>query len=177
MINSFSDIFVLNFKNALVHFIAALFFVLSLQNFNFFFELDVRFSFILIFLFFWAIYKPTLFHPTYIFFLGFLYDCVLGLALGFHSFIFLIFYFIISKQRLFIIGQSYFVVLCLFSMACSAAYLVEWIFYSLIHFSAQAYMPVFFNCVYTIALFPVVNSFHVLLRKMYFTLSGIKKID
>lgn len=167
MNNNFSSQVFASFKNFFVHFVCLIFIFLSLQNYNFFFEIEVRPYFILIIVFFWAIYRPSLFHPIYIIAIGVLYDMVLNLYIGLHSFLFLAVFFIVQSQRLFIIGQNYFVVIFLFSLVLFSSLFFEWAVYSIFNFSLFPYMPLLINFIFTLMLFPIVNAVLVFLRKAY----------
>jgi rod shape-determining protein MreD len=174
MLNSFSDYLILNFKNIILHIFSLFFIILNLQNYNFFFEEEIRPFFIIMVLFFWAIYKPTLFNPFYIFFIGIMYDVFFNLVLGLHSFIFLFVYFVVSRQRIFLIGQNYFVVLSLFVVVISLVYAFQWLFFSIFSGSVHNYDSIFYNLIATILIFPIFNFINIFLRNS-FTLSSEDK--
>lgn len=149
-----------------IHFIALFFILLNLVEYRFLMRGDVTPFFILMIIFFWSIYRPSLFHPVYIFSIGLAYDVFFNLYLGLHSFIFLFVYLTVSRQRIFLLGQNYLIVYLLFIMVAFFTFLIEFCFYALMTGALYDYMSLLHDFVFTILLFPLFGFFHIFLRNI-----------
>lgn len=164
--SKYSDNFVIDFiKLSVVHIVALFFILLNLMEYDFLFNTQITPFFILMVIFFWGIYHPTLFHPAYIFLIGVVYDTFFNLYLGLHAFIFLFLYLIVSRQRLFLLGQNYFIIYLLFILTAFGVYMLELAFHYMMTGAPQDYKASLYNLSFTILLFPIFNFFHVFLRK------------
>jgi len=173
VLNNLSDQIVLNLKNMIIHIFSFLFVVLNLHSYNFF-GLEIWPYFIVMILFLWGVYNPSLFNPIYIFCIGLVYDILFDLTLGFHSFIFLVIYFVVSRQRIFLMGQNYLVVFSLFVLIAFLTYFSEWIFFSLLENNFQNYILLFYNFLATVFLFPVFNLLNIFFRNLIVLQYGVK---
>lgn len=157
-----------------LHIVALAFIIFNLFEYNFLFERSVTPFFILMIVFFWSIYQPSLFHPVYIFFIGFVYDVFFNFYIGLHSLLFVFLYFTLSRQRVFLLGQNYFVIYLLFILIVAATHAFEIIFYYIILGSVQDYLLILYNFSATILLFPLFNFLHVFLRTSLVEYEGKK---
>jgi len=71
---------------------------------------EIRPGFTLMAIFYWAIYRPTLFPPLIIFIIALAMDITNGSALGMHCLVLLPLYLFIRRQRRFLYEQPFFVV-------------------------------------------------------------------
>jgi len=165
MLRRANNFFIDLIKLSVIHVIALFFILLNLMEYDFLFQTQITPFFILMVIFFWGIYQPTLFHPAYIFLIGVIYDVFFNLHLGLHAFIFLFLYLIISSQRLFLLGQNYLIIYLLFILTALGVYMLELAVYYITTGAAQDYKTSLYNLSFTILLFPIFNFFHVFLRK------------
>lgn len=126
---------------------------------------EIRPFFILMALYYWSIYRPSLLHPFVVFLYGFIFDIVLGFPLGLHSILFLVIQWVIKSQRLFFMGQTYLVVWIGFTVTTFSALLIEWIFFSVLSAGFVPYSAMINNLVITVFLFPLVSYFFILMHR------------
>jgi rod shape-determining protein MreD len=112
--------------------------------------------FILIPIYYWNIYRPSMIPTLYVFILGLLVDFVLGFPVGLHAALFVILQLILKSQRLFLMGQPYLMLWLGFALVSTSLYALEWLFFSLRYLSFMPISGVFASNVITILLFPVI---------------------
>lgn len=108
----------------------------------------------LIAIYYWAIHRPDLMPFTVVFGIGLLQDILAGAPLGVHSFIFLLFFWMVFSQRRFLMGKPFFVLWCGFVGAALLTAGLEWLAFSLVHARPMPAAPVLFRALTTTALFP-----------------------
>lgn len=118
---------------------------------------QVRPYFIIMAIYYWAIYRPSLMHPLQVFAFGVIYDIVLFLPIGGHAILFLLVQWIIRNQRLFLLGQTYLVVWIGFVLTCAAIFLSEWLFYSGVEQTWLSVTPIISSALVTILVFPLIS--------------------
>lgn len=116
---------------SLVYGLVLLLFFLSLISFSIPMTEMIRPYFILMAIYYWAVYRPTLLNAVIIFFLGIFYDLILGFPLALHAALFLIVHWIIRNQRTYFLGQSYVIVWIGFIITCFSVLVLEYIFFSI----------------------------------------------
>lgn len=119
-------------RYGIIHGFTLILFFLSFALINAQVEINARPYFMLMILYYWAIYRPSLMSAWFIFVIGFLYDLVLGFPAGLHSILFLAYYWIIKLQRVFFLGQGYSMTWIGFCLSCFAVLTLEHIFFSAI---------------------------------------------
>jgi rod shape-determining protein MreD len=82
--------------------------------------------FILIFIYYFAIYRPTLIPPLFCFILGVIVDTLSGVPIGLNAFIFVGVQWIVSDQRRFLTGQPYITIWAVFVLVCIACGAWQW---------------------------------------------------
>jgi len=105
----------------------ALFLVLELVSLSFINEHMTQLPFLLIALFYWAVYRPTLLPLWLVFCMGFLVDIASTVPLGIHAILFTGIFWFIAKQRLSLIVQSYGVIWFLFGTILTGFYGIRWL--------------------------------------------------
>lgn len=118
---------------------------------------QVRPYFIIMAIYYWAVYRPTLMHPLEVFAFGVVYDLVLGFPIGGHAILFLLVQWVIRNQRLFLLGQTYLVVWIGFILTCVSVYLSEWLFYSAFEQTWLSATPMMMSVLVTILVFPLAS--------------------
>lgn len=82
--------------------------------------------FVLIGVYYWAIYRPTLISPVFLFFIGIMLDIILGLPLGFFTVSCLVLQRVTHDQRTYLTGQPFLVVWLVFTLAIALTCLLHW---------------------------------------------------
>jgi rod shape-determining protein MreD len=118
---------------------------------------SVRPYFIIMGIYFWAIYRPTLIPPLLIFIMGLLYDLMMGFPLALHAALFVISYWVIKNQRLFFLGQSYFILWIGFCITCFSVLSVEYLFFSIFYHGFFNFMPLIGSFLLSAFLFPLLS--------------------
>ena len=103
-----------------------LFLSLSLVNIPLPYFSAVRPDFVLMAVFYWSIYRPTLVPPVLCFTLGVLVDFLVGVPVGLHAFLFVSVHWLIRDQRRFLMGQPYIATWAVFSVVSLAAAFWYW---------------------------------------------------
>jgi len=93
---------------------------------------------ILMFIYYWSIYRPTLVPPSLCFAVGLLVDSLSTLPLGLNAIIFIAVRWIMSDQRRFLMGQPYTTVWAVFAFVVLAVCLSQW---ALLGFVQGAWAP------------------------------------
>ena len=112
--------------------------------------------FILVAIYYWSIYRPTLMPPHIVFCIGMIFDVVMGFPLGIHSIIFLLVQWAIKNQRSFFMGQPYLVVWMGFALTISVVLCAEWLFFGLINGSLAIVNALLVNFFFTALLFHLI---------------------
>jgi rod shape-determining protein MreD len=73
-------------------------------------------SFVLMALYYWAIYRPTLYAPASVFGIGLLIDFISGMPPGLNALLFVLIQWLIREQRRFLMGQTFVVKWIIFGL-------------------------------------------------------------
>lgn len=141
-------------------------FMLGLVSFSIPMSGEVRPFFILMALYYWAIYRPSLLHPFFVFIYGIIFDLILGFPLGIHAVLFLLVQWVIKSQRLFFMGQTYLVVWIGFSLTVLSVLSVEWIFFSALAGAWLNLTSILTGFVMTSLLFPLITLMFIVVHKI-----------
>ncbi len=118
---------------------------------------DIRPSLTLLTIFYWSIYRPTLF-PVFIPFLaGLMFDVLANLPLGLTAIIFVLVQWLVRSQRRFLMGQPYITVWTGFAFIAILGAATQWGLFGLIEGGWPPLMPVAASVALTIFLFPAIN--------------------
>lgn len=127
---------------------------------------EIRPYFILMAVYYWTIFRPTLLHPVILFFIGIIFDLVAGFPLGIHAVLFLLTQWVINTQRLFFMGQTYLVVWIGFALTCLSVLIIEWFFFSALAMHWINIKPVISSFIVTILLFPVITLLFISVQRL-----------
>jgi len=120
--------------------------------------------------FYWSIFFPAILPFWAVFSLGLCFDLVVGLPAGGTAFLLLAAQWLMRTQQRFLLGQSFFTLWLAFGLMCYVFLFAQWAVFSLFTWSMIPLLPVVFNCLLTILLFPfIVVAFHKL-RNLLFVL-------
>lgn len=127
-------------------------------------SIDIKPYFLLMAIFFWAIRRPTIISPVLLFGYGLLQDIFFDYPLGLHSALYLIFFYIIRKQRLYLMSQTYLVYLMFFGLLCFIYGVLEWCFFSAVYLKFFEIQALVFSFIFTVLIYPIINWAFTLLN-------------
>jgi rod shape-determining protein MreD len=122
-------------------------------------------SLTIIAIFYWAIYRPDLVPPIFIFLIGLLKDIGTGTPIGLMASVFLIIYGVSFSQRRFFIGKTFYFTWLGFAVISAASFFIIWTMSALFLGRAGVLMPPLMQYVLTVVIFPVVIWFFVRLQR------------
>lgn len=134
-------------------------FILFILNMVFFstpLSMTIEIPFVVMVIYYWSIYRPTLIPPLLVFLIGASLDLISGFPVGLSSFVFLVIRKTVSDQRLFLTGQSFMAVWLGFALVSVISTLVQWMLFGLMHFHWTPLQPVNLTIIAGILLFPVI---------------------
>lgn len=140
-----------------VYGVLAVLFILNTVNLSLPFSGRVEVSVLLMAIYYWAIYRPTLLPPWVVFVAGVMFDVLSGLPIGLSAFIFLAVRWVVVDQRLFLMGQSFMMVWLVFAVVLCFASVLQWAVYGLLQLAWTPWQPVGVMVVLSVLVFPVVS--------------------
>ena len=140
--------------------------ILNLTHLPFFGEDGARFSFLLIGVYFWLIYRPALIPYPLLFVSGLLLDILSGGLVGLNALCFMVLGIIVRNQRRYLLGQSWSVVWAGFCVAAIIVSSIQFLSYSLAYLAFPTLLPIFFGLVVSFLLYPVLLPFMMFLNRL-----------
>ena len=132
-------------------------FLLSMISFSTPLSTTIEIPFILIMIYYWMIYRPSLLSPLLIFIVGICIDLLSGFPLGISSFVLVIVRKIIFDQRVFLTSQNFIVIWLGFLVVSSITLFLQWGLFGLISLQWTPVFPVIITIIATTLLFPVIS--------------------
>lgn len=126
----------------------------------------LRPNFVLMGLYYWAIYRPTLIPSAFCFVLGLLMDFVTGSPPGLNALIYVFSRFIVTDQRRFFMGQPYLVTWIGFAVLSIMVTLGQWGLMGLSIFDWVNPLVLIPNALVTICLFPFMTLLLILIHRV-----------
>jgi len=123
-------------------------------------------AFLLMAVYYWSIYRPTLMPPWVCFFIGLLLDFLVGMPPGVNAIIFTLVQWIVRDQRKFLMGQPYITIWAVFALVAGLSLSLQWGLYGLVEFRWAPFTPVMLSIAATFLLFPVITLFLILAHRM-----------
>lgn len=136
--------------------IILLLFVFNLVNFSIPHTGDIRPLFLLMAIYYWTVFRPTLIPPMMAFVWGLMFDLMSGLPVGMNALIFLIIQWVVRDQRLYLMGQSFFMLWAGYAMTALVYSVMQWGIFALVYSTLPDYRPPAITCLLSIGLFPLV---------------------
>lgn len=140
-----------------VQLVIGLLFILNLVNFALPYAGQVRPLFLLMAIYYWAIFRPTLIPPVMAFMWGLLLDLLSGAPVGLNALIFLIVQWVVRDQRLYLMGQSYVTLWLGFAVTAFAYCFVQWLLFSLLYTTLAGYGMPLATALLSVGLFPLIS--------------------
>lgn len=114
-------------------------------------------QFVLMAVYYWAIYRPTLMPPLLCFVLGIVMDVLSGMPTGINALILVAAQWIVRDQRRFLMGQPYSTIWAVFGLVATVSAGVQWALYGLAHMHWSPLVPVGSGLLLTVFLFPFIS--------------------
>lgn len=121
---------------------------------------------VLVAIYYWAIYRPTLVPPYLCFAVGLMIDIISGLPLGLNAVVLTLVQLVVRNQRQFLMAQAYFTIWAVFVLVGFLALFLEWGMFGLAQMIWPPILPVMLSATTTVLLFPVVTFFLVLTHRI-----------
>ncbi len=121
---------------------------------------DLKPFFLLMVVYYWSIYRPTVMPIAYTFILGILIDLLSDMPVGVSALILMIVQIIVLKSRLFLMGQPFIMVWLGFGIVSFAYALLSWFLLTLINFvifPKETFVQVLIAGLLTALIFPLVT--------------------
>lgn len=113
--------------------------------------------FLLMGVYYWSAYRPTLVPLWLVFILGLLLDLLSGAPVGLNAFVLVAARWLVTDQRLFLTGQPFMIVWLGFIIVCAIAAAAQWLIYGLLSLRWSAPETVAAMVALGAVLFPPVN--------------------
>ena len=139
--------------------------IASFLPFNISQEVVIFPSLTLITIFYWAIYRPDLVPPVFIFLIGLLKDIGTGTPVGLMASVFLIIYSVSFGQRRFFIGKTFYYTWFGFAVISGASLFIIWVMSALFLGRVGVLMIPLMQYFLSVVIFPVVIWFFVRLQR------------
>ncbi|MCC7038336.1 MAG: rod shape-determining protein MreD [Alphaproteobacteria bacterium] len=119
---------------------------------------EIRPSFMLMAIYYWAIMRPSTLSPIATFIVGIAFDLMGGFPLGLNAMTLLIVQWGTRRQRKFVLGQGFIVLWMGLALVSLGAGLFQWAVYSSFHqnFQPGSLKPVLTSVVMTTVIFPLI---------------------
>lgn len=131
--------------------------VLDLISFSMPYAGNVRPFFLLVGVYYWAVYRPTLMPPWYVFALGLMTDILSGLPVGLSAFVLVCVQWIVRSQRLYLMGQSFLGMWMGFGVTCLIVAAMQIILFSVVTQSLPPVAPALASVGLSVCLFPAIS--------------------
>ncbi len=126
----------------------------------------VKPQFVLMAVYYWAIYRPTLLPPVFCFMIGLVMDVLSGMPPGINALILVMTQWLVRDQRRFMMGQPYSTIWAVFGLVCILALGIQWALYGLVHMHWSPLLPVFSGGLLSMLLFPFITLLLVAAHRM-----------
>lgn len=143
-----------------------IFLLLSLVSYSLPYTDSIRPFFILMPIYYWSIYRPSLVSPLISFFLGLIVDLISGFPIGLHAIFFVVAHLTVKRQRLFMMGQPYAMFWMGFAIVCSSIYCIQWLFFSILNQEFISIRDILASNTMSILFFPIVAAILALIQKI-----------
>lgn len=116
--------------------------------------------------YYWAVFRPTLIPPFYLFLLGIGMDFLTLLPTGSHAAIYLLIYWIVRMQRRYLMGQPFSIIYSGFILVAVVYAGLLWVINALYYMQLISPLPVLGYLLFSILLFPFIIFIFVLTHRI-----------
>jgi rod shape-determining protein MreD len=121
---------------------------------------------VLMAVYYWAIYRPTLVPPFYCFLIGLAMDVVGGFPLGLNACVLVILQWLVRDQRKFLMGQPFIVIWAAFGLVALSASLMQWGLIGIRGWEWTQPLPLMAGTMISLFLFPFVTMLLVAAHRL-----------
>ncbi len=132
-------------------------FILSVISFSVPFDSKLEIPFLIMTVYYWSVYRPTLISPFFVFLMGLSFDLLSEFPLGLTPCLLLFVRYIMVDQRLYLMGQPFMVIWLGYGIASFITLILQWGLFGLSQLSWVSFFPVFLNFIAGILCFPLVS--------------------
>ncbi len=132
-------------------------FVLNVTAISYPFAGVFQAPFIIMAIYYWSVFRPTLLPFWLVFAAGIVYDLLSATPLGITAFIFVATRWLVFDQRRFLMGQPFIMVWSGFGIVLLLVLLTEWLLFGVVQESFSSLTPVWISLLLGICLFPLVS--------------------
>lgn len=129
--------------------------LLSALPFNVGYAVDIRPSFVLLAIYYWAVTRPETLNLPAVFFLGLFYDLFAGYPLGVQALTLVLVHWGVSTQRRFLVAQPFRTLWWVAGAIVFLTGLLQWLIFSAFYAAFVPLLPVFAAAAMTAAVFPL----------------------
>lgn len=139
---------------SLAYLVMLVFFLLNLAAFPVPVIGEVNPFFMLMAVYYWSVFRPTMVPPVFCFFVGLATDLLSGGVLGLNAVLLVMTQWLISSQRRFLMGQPYLMMWLAFGLVASLVGILRWALQSLALWEILPPVPLIVSTGATFLLFP-----------------------
>jgi len=116
---------------------------------------EIRPSFLLIAVYYWAVMRPGTLPAPWAFGVGLAFDLVAGYPLGLTALQLVLAQWLTTTQRKFLLGQPFIIIWAGFALVAAGAGALQWALFSLFEFRLLAVQPCIASALLTAAIYPL----------------------
>lgn len=113
-------------------------------------------DFVLIAVYYWAVYRPALIPPAVVFVIGIFMDLLSGTYTGLYALTYISVQWLVRNQRRFLMGQPFFTLWLGFAAVCSVVEFLQWSVYALTQDVPPEIAPVLIQLGASVFMFPFI---------------------
>lgn len=137
----------------------AVLFILNVVSLNFTTTGSIKASFLLMGIYYWSVFRPTLIPSWFVFLCGILLDFLNGFPPGLNALMFVAVRWAVSDSRRFLMAQPFFMLWMAFGLVVAATHTIQWAVYSMMSEATVPFVPVMASMGLGVFLFPFVCVF------------------
>lgn len=137
----------------------AVLFILNIVPFNFIAGGSFKAAFLLMGVYYWSIFRPTLLPVWLVFVCGLLLDLLNFYPPGLNALIFVTVRWLVSDSRRFLMAQGFAMLWLVFGLVAAVSQSLQWLIYALLSHAFVPFLPVAASMGLAMALFPLVCIF------------------
>lgn len=144
----------------------AIFFLLNVVFLGFPYMQGIETPLLLMVIYYWSVYRPTLIPIWFVFCLGLLFDLLSALPLGLTAFGFVLVNIVVTDQRMFLMGQPYITLWFGFFLVTLAQSFMQWAIFGLLHFQWSNIDTILASSILGSLFFPIGSLFLHMIHKV-----------
>lgn len=117
---------------------------------------EIRPAFVLMAVYYWAIYRPYMLSPLGTFLAGLTLDLLTGTPLGLQALVLLAVRLVTGTQQKFMLSQRFGVMWACFGLVALSSGLVQWLIFGVVNWQITSLKPVFVGAAVSALLFPAI---------------------